>query len=146
MSAEGPGQRSRAVALHAVEFAPLALGLGALLVGTAFGWDPRLLNAIVAPPLLVRAALAIAAVILAALLLGGAVAWMEGRTGDGGHLVTMLRGVRLAFLALACVAVAIGWVLASALPFVVALIIAGIDVVETSFLLIVVRRESIARH
>ena len=71
---------------------------------------------------------------------------MEGRTGDGGHLVTMLRGVRLAFLALACVAVAIGWVLASALPFVVALIIAGIDVVETSFLLIVVRRESAVRR
>lgn len=146
MSAAGLRGRSRATALHVVELAPLTVGLGALLVGTAFGWDPRLLNAIVAPPVLVRAALAVAALILAALMLGGAVARMEGRVGDGGNLVTMLRGVRLAFLALACVAVAIGWVLASALPFVVALIIAGIDVVETSFLLIVVRRESIARR
>ena len=51
------------VALDALELAPLALGFGALDVGTAFGWDPRLLNAIVAPPVLVRAALAVAAVI-----------------------------------------------------------------------------------
>ena len=132
--------------MHALEFAPLALGFGALLVGTAFAWDARLLNAIVAPPVLVRGLLAVAALIVAVLLLGGAVARMEGRIGDGGHLVTMLRGVRLAFLALACAAVAIGWILASAMPFVVALIIAGIDVVETSFLLIVVRRESNARR
>jgi hypothetical protein len=52
----------------------------------------------------------------------------------------MLRGIRLAFLALAALSVALGWAIGSALPFVVALIIAGIDVIETSFLLIVVRR------
>ena len=136
----------RRTARHLAEFVPLALGFGALVVGTAFGWDSRLLDAIVAPPVLVRAMLAIAMLILAALLVGEAVAHMEGRIGDGGHLVTMLRGVRLAFLALACVAVALGWALGSALPFIVALIIAGIDVVETSFLLIVVRRESPAQQ
>ena len=54
----------------------------------------------------------------------------------------MVRGIRLAFLALAALAVAAGWLLAHPLPFVVALIIAGIDVIETSFLLIVVRRST----
>ena len=59
---------------------------------------------------------------------------------ERGDLASMIRGVRLAFLAVAAGAVAAGWLLGHALPFVVALIIAGIDVVETSFLLLVVRR------
>jgi len=45
--------------------------------------------------------------------------------------------VRLAFLAVAAFAAAIGWAIGSALPIVAALIIAGVDVVETSFLLLV---------
>ena len=64
---------------------------------------------------------AIASLILALALLGAAVARMESRTEPGGHLVTMLRGIRLAFLALACASVAIGWALGSGLPFVIAL-------------------------
>jgi hypothetical protein len=50
----------------------------------------------------------------------------------------MVRGVRLVFLALAAAAAGIGWALGDALPLVVAMVIAGIDVVETSFLLLVV--------
>ena len=59
-------------------------------------------------------------------------------------LSALIRGVRLAFLAVAAFAAAAGWILASALPLVLALVIAGIDVVETSFLLLVVsaRREA----
>ena len=131
----------REARLSALEFVPLLLGFVAMLVATAFGWDTRLLEAVVSPPPIVRIALAVAAVIAAGLLIGAAVARMEGRVGAGGHLVTLLRGIRLAFLALAALSVALGWALANALPFVVALIIAGIDVIETSFLLIVVRRE-----
>ena len=52
----------------------------------------------------------------------------------------MIRGVRLAFLALAAFAAAAGWLLAHPLPLVVAAVIAGIDVIETSFLLLVVGR------
>ena len=126
--------------LALIEFAPLVVGLAAIAVATAFGWDARLLTAVASPPIVVRIALSGASVVVALLLLGGAVARMEGRVGSGGHLVTMLRGIRLAFLALAALAVALGWALGNALPFVVALIIAGIDVIETSFLLIVVRR------
>ena len=50
----------------------------------------------------------------------------------------LVRGVRLLFLALAAAIAGVGWVVGDPLPLVVALVIAGIDVVETSFLLIVV--------
>ena len=49
-----------------------------------------------------------------------------------------MRGVRLVFLAVAAFAAAAGWALASPLPLIVAVVIAGIDVIETSFLLLVV--------
>jgi hypothetical protein len=135
----------RVRSLHRVqllELAPLVVGFAALAVATTLGWDSAILSAIVSPPAVARIALAAAAVTGAVMLLGAAVARMEDRAGSGGHLVAMLRGIRLAFLAVAAFAVAIGWALGSPLPFIVALIIAGIDVIETSFLLIVVHRES----
>jgi len=46
--------------------------------------------------------------------------------------------VRLAFLAVAAFAAAAGWAFGSPLPLIVALVVAGIDVVETSFMLLVV--------
>jgi hypothetical protein len=49
----------------------------------------------------------------------------------------MVRGVRLVFLAAAALTAAAGWILGEALPLVIALVIAGVDVVETSFLLLV---------
>jgi hypothetical protein len=127
--------------LHWLEFAPLVVGAGALAVATAFGWNGDLLGVLVSLPAVVRLALAIASLIVAVMLLGAAVGRMEARFAPGGHLVSMLRGIRLAFLALAALSVALGWALGNALPFVVALVIAGIDVIETSFLLIVVGRE-----
>ena len=48
--------------------------------------------------------------------------------------------MRLAFLAVAAFAAGAGWVLGNPLPLVVAAVIAGIDVIETSFLLLVVGR------
>ena len=57
-----------------------------------------------------------------------------GRIADA-DLGTMVRGVRLVFLAAASFTAAAGWLLAEPLPLVIALVIAGVDVVETSFLL-----------
>jgi hypothetical protein len=48
--------------------------------------------------------------------------------------------VRLAFLGVAAFAAAAGWLVANPLPLVLAAVIAGIDVIETSFLLLVVGR------
>jgi hypothetical protein len=50
----------------------------------------------------------------------------------------MIRGVRLVFLAVAAFAAASAWLLGHPLPLVIALVIAGVDVLETSFLLLVV--------
>ena len=52
--------------------------------------------------------------------------------------------MRYVFLAVAALAAGLGWLLGHPLPFIVALVIAGVDILETTFLLIVVtlRRES----
>lgn len=114
-----------------------AIGLGALAVigATAVGSDAARLEAVVDPPTEVRAALVGLSVALAAVLLSGGLTRLAGGRDDVPGLV---RGVRLVFLGLAALAAAAGWLLGAALPLVVGLVIAGVDVVETSFLLLVV--------
>jgi len=58
----------------------------------------------------------------------------------------LVRGVRLMFLAVAAFAAAAGWLLGEALPLLVALVIAGIDAIETSFLLLVVGAGTVNRR
>lgn len=120
--------------------APLAAGVAALVAGTLFGWDSRLVDALVSPPALVRAGLVAVAVLIGARLLARAVAGLSraGEPSDVRDLAGMVRAVRLVFLAAAAFAAAAGWILGSPLPLVLALVIAGVDVVETSFLLLVV--------
>jgi hypothetical protein len=119
-------------------------GLAAILVGTLAGWSPALLDAIARPPALVRAAL-VAVMALAALrLFAEAVRRIEaGRhvepgSADSRDIAVLIRGIRLLFLAVAAAAAALGWLFGSAVPIVVGLLIAGVDVVETGFLLLVV--------
>ena len=96
---------------------------------------PATLDAIVHPPPVVRAALVGGSAALAVILLSRGLS----RLADGRDDVpSLIRGVRLVFLALAAAAAGAGWALGDALPLIVALVIAGIDVVETSFLLLVV--------
>jgi len=114
----------------------LGIGLAAIVGGTLVGWNAGLLDAIVAPPPLVRAALVGGSVAVAVVLLTRSV----GRLAEAGtdDVPGIIRAVRLAFLAVAAFAAAAGWALAHPLPLVVAAVIAGIDVIETSFLLLVV--------
>ncbi len=119
-------------------------GVAALAAGTLAGWNSGLIEALAAPPALVRAAL-VAAMVLAALrLIAEAIARLEaGRhappaSADGRDLAVLIRGVRFVFLAVAAVSAAAGWLLGSPVPLVVALLVAGVDVVETGFLLLVV--------
>ena len=120
----------------------LLAGVAALLGGTLLGWDARVLDALAMPPALVRAALVGGSAVVALWLLGQATARLrvgiDGRDAGGRDVRTMIRGVRLVFLALAALAAGAGWLLGHPLPFVIALIIAGVDIVETSFLLLVV--------
>jgi hypothetical protein len=120
--------------------AALIAGLAVLVAGTLAGWDARLIDAIATPAPLIRAFLAGLAVVVGIWLLGRAIERLGAseptETGER-DLAALARGVRLAFLALAAFAAAGGWILGHPLPIVVALVIAGVDIVETSFLLAV---------
>lgn len=121
--------------------AALVAGIGALVIAILAGTNEALLEAIVTPPLIVRALL-IALCAVGGVALLAAAATRIGAAGDREHaerdLPGMIRGVRLVFLAVAAFAAAAGWLLAHPLPLVVAVVIAAIDVIETSFLLLVV--------
>ena len=120
--------------------AVVALGLGAIAVvaATVVGWNEGLLNVLVAPPALIRAGLVGGGVALGLVLLTRSV----GRLAEAGErdVPGLIRAVRLAFLAVAAFAAAAGWAIGHPLPLVIAAVIAGIDVIETSFLLLIVGR------
>jgi hypothetical protein len=61
------------------DLVPLALGAAALALGTATGWDARLVEALVTPPPLVRAALVALAVLLALAAFRRGIARIAGR-------------------------------------------------------------------
>jgi len=138
-------ERPRPDARLVVGLALLA-GLAALGAAMVVGLAPELLVQLAAPPPIVRAALAGAAIVLGARLLLSATrridasmrrdSGLTSRISDA-DLGAMVRGVRLVFLAAASLTAAAGWILAEPLPLVIALVIAGVDIVETSFLLLV---------
>jgi hypothetical protein len=127
-------------------------GLAAVGVAMATGLAPGLPEAIARPPAIGRAVLAGAAIVIGGRLLVAALrrintAFERSAGGNGEQadisdvdLGTMVRGVRLVFLAAAAFAAAGGWIMGEPLPLVIALVIAGVDVVETSFLLLVATR------
>jgi hypothetical protein len=128
-----------------IAFALLA-GIGAIALAMAAGIAPGLFDLVASPPLVVRAGLAGGSVVLGAWLLLSAIRRIGGSIrrdpAPGGRisdadLGVLVRGVRLVFLAAAAFTAAAGWILGEPLPLVIALVIAGVDVVETSFLLLV---------
>ncbi len=124
-------------------------GVLALVGGTLLGWNGDLLTALVSPPAIVRAALVGLSVVAGLWCLRRAIVRIESsRATPSGDLTTrdlasLVRGVRFVFLAVAAFAAAAGWLMGHPLPLIVALVIAGVDILETTFLLIVVslRRE-----
>jgi hypothetical protein len=122
--------------------AAAALGLLVVVAAMLAGGDGVLIDSLVHPPTIVRAALVGASTAIAVVLLSRGLGRLAGGASD---VAGMVRGVRLAFLALAAAAAAAGWALGDPLPLVVALVIAGIDIVETSLLLLVVLRHPTRR-
>jgi hypothetical protein len=121
----------------------LLVGGVAVIVGAALAGQGGLLEAIVSPPALIRAALVAAMTLVAIALARASLARFVAAGATQGALaeadpIVMLRGIRLAFLSLASLAAAAGWLLASPLPLVVAGVVAAVDVLETSLLLLVV--------
>jgi CHASE2 domain-containing sensor protein len=113
-------------------FAALGLGVLAVVAAMAAG-RADLLSVVFEPPPFARFLLGIAAAIVGVVLLLRSTDHM-GSHDDPRELV---RAVRVAFLAVGAFAAAAGWLLGSPVPIVAALVIAGVDVVETSFLLLV---------
>ncbi len=140
---KGPGSRGMAALW-------LLIGIVVLGLTTVPGLGAINLDALATPPVLVRAFLAAAAVIGGLAMLRRALLQIEVTSslerssgGDGAsHLTTaelagMVRGIRYVFLAAAAFAAASGWLIGDPLPLVIALVIAGVDLAETSFLLLV---------
>jgi hypothetical protein len=133
----------------------LLVGALAIVGGTLLGWNGTLLTLIATPPPFVRAFLVGLSAVAALWCVVQAVRRLEaGRSLDaaavpgepglsGRDLASLIRGVRFVFLAVAALSAGVGWLVGHPLPFVVALVIAGVDILETTFLLVVValRRE-----
>jgi hypothetical protein len=120
----------------------LAVGVLALVAVSAPGIATTALAALATPPALVRAFLAALAIVGGLALLRRALLLIEAtRTPSEGlsarELAAMVRGIRFVFLAAAAFATAAGWVIGDPLPIVIGLVIAGVDLAETSFLLLV---------
>ncbi len=135
----------------------LFAGVGGVALAMLAGLVPDLLTLIAGPPPIVRAGLAGLAIVLGGRLLLFAVRRIDGsmrravddagRVAEAGRVAdadlgAMVRGVRLVFLAAACFTAAGRWLLGEPLPLVIALVIAGVDIVETSFLLLVASRSA----
>lgn len=125
--------------------AVIAIGVLAVAGGTLLG-SGEVDGGIEAWPPIVRALLTGLSAAIGLLLLGRAVSMLadsrpEGSatTPDGRDVRSMIRAVRLIFLAVAAFAAAGAWLVGSPLLLVVAVIIAAIDVIETTFLLLVAR-------
>jgi hypothetical protein len=125
-------------------------GTIALVGGTLLGWNGELLTAIATLPPTLRAFLTGMSAVAALWCILQAVRRLEtsrdlsSADATNRDLASMIRGVRYVFLAVAALSAGAGWLIGHPLPFVVALVIAGVDILETTFLLVVValRRES----
>ena len=128
----------------------LVAGVVAVVVAMVSGLAPDLVAMIATPPPLVRAGLSGFAIVLGGRLLFSAVRRIDGSLRreprapsdlSDADLGSLVRGVRLVFLAVASFTAAAGWILGEPLPLVIALVIAGVAVIETSFVLMVASRQ-----
>jgi len=125
--------------------AVIAIGILAVAGGTLLG-SGEVDGGIAAWPPVVRAFLVGLSVAIGLLLLGRALTMLADRGPEGPatspqerDVRPMIRAVRLVFLAVAAFAAAGAWLVGSPLLLIVAVIIAAIDVIETTFLLLVAR-------
>ncbi len=107
----------------------IVLVVAATILGGAGAFGP-----ILEPPFPAGLLLGVAAGIFGVVVVLRAIARIGPARTDARELI---RAVRLLFVAVGLFAAAAGWIVGSALPIVVGLVIVGIDVIETSFLLII---------
>lgn len=110
----------------------LLLGIGAVVLATVAG-GAGAAGRILEPPFPGGLLLGAAAAILGVVALLRGFARIRPARDDARELI---RAVRLLFVAVGCFAAAGGWFFGSPLPIIAGLIIIGIDVIETTFLLL----------
>lgn len=128
----------------------LLAGLVAVGIAAAAGVADGLFHLVAAPPLIVRAGLAGFAIVLAGWLLLAAIQRgedsqrdvVDDHAGSRDADLALVRAVRFDFLSAASFTAAGGWLLSDPLPLVIALVIAGVGVIDTSVLLVVATRRS----
>jgi hypothetical protein len=118
---------------HRRQLLVLVLGAGAIGVAMLAG-RTDLVTLLFEPPMPVRVLLGMAAALLAIAIGLSATDRLGNRDSDARELI---RAVRLLFLAVGVAAMAAGWLIGSPVPIVAGLVIAGVDVLETTFLLMV---------
>jgi hypothetical protein len=111
----------------------MLVGGAGLVAGAMLAGETGLFAVLLQPPGPVRALLASAAALVGAVL----VVRSTDRLRAARDPADLVRAVRIVFLAVAAFAAAAGWFVGSPVPIVAALVIAGIDVLETTFLLLV---------
>lgn len=130
----------------------LLAGLATLGIVSITGAAEELLQVLSRPPAVVRSFLSGSTIVLGGWLLLAATRRIDDSISDDpgadgeqisdADLGALVRAVRLVFLSAASFTAAGGWLIGDPLPLVIALVIAGVDVVETSFLLLVASRRS----
>jgi hypothetical protein len=119
--------------------APVLLAIGVVLVALiSVSGRSDLLATLLSPPMPARLMLGIAAFIVAVLVVLAAADRIRTDTDARG----LIRGVRLMFVAVGLFSIAAGWFIGSPVPVVAGIVITAIDLLETSFLLLVTTAKS----
>jgi hypothetical protein len=117
----------------------LAVGVvGVVLISVSGRSD--VVTTLLSPPMPARLLLGIAAFIVAVLIVLAAADRMRADADARG----LIRAVRLMFVAVGLFAIAVGWFIGSPVPVVAGIVITAIDLVETSFMLLVTTAKSAA--
>ncbi len=124
-------------ALRGRSGAVLALVFGALAIALAMvAGRTDLLSVVLQPPAPVGWLLGAAAAIVGVVLLLRS----ADQVGTSSEPAELIRAIRIAFLAVAAFGASAGWFIGSPVPIVAGLVIAGVDMLETTFLLVVATR------
>lgn len=119
---------------HVGVMVALGLGAGAIAVAMVAGRSD-LLDVLLQPPAPVGWSLGAAAALVGIVLLLRS----ADQVGTAAEPADLIRAIRIVFLSVAAFGLAAGWFIGSPVPIVAGLLIAGVDVLETTFLLIVTR-------
>ncbi|MBA2275367.1 MAG: hypothetical protein H0W00_01540 [Chloroflexi bacterium] len=122
--------RGRSGAVLALVFGALAIAL-AMVAGRT-----DLLSVVLQPSAPVGWLLGAAAAIVGVVLLLRS----ADQVGTSSEPAELIRAIRIAFLAVAAFGASAGWFIGSPVPIVAGLVIAGVDILETTFLLVVATR------